>query len=52
MYCYLQIESWDEVFNASNVDEKVNIFSTTLNNMLDQCLPVECSIKVQPWDKL
>ena len=46
----LNLESWDEVFNASNVDAKVNIFTSTLNNLLDQCLP-ECSIKVHPSEK-
>ena len=46
----LNLESWDAVFNTSDVDEKVNIFTTTLKNLLDQCLP-ECSIKVHPSDK-
>ena len=41
----------DEVFSASDVDEKVTIFTTTfINNLLDQCLP-ECSIKVHPLNK-
>ena len=43
----LNLESWGKVFNASNVDEKVNIFTTTfINNLLDQCLP-ECSEKLK-----
>ena len=47
----LNLESWDAVFNTSDVDEKVNIFTTTLKSLLDQCLQAECSIKVHPSDK-
>ena len=46
----LNLESWDAVFNASDVDEKVNIFTTALKNLLDQCQP-ECLLKVHPSDR-
>ena len=31
----LTVRNWDEVFTASDVDEKVNIFTTTLNNPIN-----------------
>ncbi len=46
----LNLENWNEVFNTSNVDEKVNKFTATLTNLLDQCLP-ERSIKFHPSEK-
>jgi hypothetical protein len=38
----LNLENWDDVYNTSDVDEKL-IY-------LHECLP-ECSIKVHPSDK-
>ncbi len=46
----LNLENWNEVFNTSNVDEKVNKFTATLTNSLDQCLP-ERSIKFHLSEK-
>ncbi len=46
----LNLENWNEVFNTSNVDEKVNKFTATLTNLLDQCLS-ERSIKFHPSEK-
>ena len=41
----LNLENWDTVYKASDIDKKVNIFTAAINNLLDLCLP-ECSIRV------
>ena len=46
----LNLENWSEIYNTSDVDEKVNRFTATLVNLLDLCLP-ERSIKIHPSDK-
>ena len=46
----LNRENWNEVFNTSNVDEKVNKFTATSTSLLDQSLP-ERSIKFHPSKK-
>ena len=36
----LNQESWDEVFNAPDVDRKVVAFTKTLNSILDETTPL------------
>lgn len=48
----LNKESWDIVFNAPDVDRKVEAFTKTLNSILNETTPVKkirMHISDRPW---
>ena len=44
-------ESWETVFKADNVNEKVSVFNNIIGNILNTIMP-ERSVRIHPTDKL
>ena len=46
----LNLESWSAVYEASDVDEKVEAFNSVIINSLDTCTPLR-HVRLHPSDK-
>ena len=46
----LNLENWEDVYNADDVDDKVQCFNEIIGNMLDTYTPAKC-IRMHPNDK-
>ena len=44
------MESWSAVYEASDVDEKVEAFNSIITNSLDTCTPLR-HVRLHPSDK-